>query len=675
MRTVSVNVQLDYLQRLTKVRKPVIAVAELIWNALDADATRVRVSFIANLLGGLSEIRVVDNGKGIPPALAAQSFENLGGSWKKSQARSKSGRMHHGRAGKGRFRAFSLGAAVEWKTVFGDNPDERVEYSVRGSLERLKEFVISDGKASESPPGTEVIIENIEGEKRSLRGQAAVQAVAEEFAIYLRQYKDVQIVYDGVIVDPTALEKNREEYLLGPIAIEELPTSGAQLLIIEWKMETDRAIFLCDEDGFTLDRAPVNVQAPGFQFSAYLRDPRIRDLERRGLLELGDLNPHIAPLLEAARAKIKEHFRGRLAALSSELVAEWKKQDVYPYRDAPKTKLDEAKRQVFDVVALNVHNYLPEFRASDLKNQKLSLYLLKQAIEENPASVQKILAGVLDLPIEKQDELAALLDRTSLAGIITASRLVTDRLDFIRGLEALIFDPTTKKLLLERRQLHRILEGHTWLFGEEFNLTVSDQSLSEVLLKHLEKLGRTADNVDPVKREDGTDGIVDLMLSRSIPQNRPEEQEHLVVELKRPSKKIDGGVIAQIQSYAVAVARDERFRDTTTRWIFWAISNEVTDEARFMAQQSNRPSGLIVDNDNPRFQVWIKSWGQLIADAKARLKVMQKALEYEATEESALAYLRQLHADHLPGFVRSKAEKSNLKLERTEPITKSRKPA
>jgi hypothetical protein len=165
------------------------------------------------------------------------------------------------------------------------------------------------------------------------------------------------------------------------------------------------------------------------------------------------------------------------------------------------------------------------------------------------------------------------------------------------------------------------------------------------------------------------------MLSRSIPQSRPEEHEHLVVELKRPSKRIDGGVIAQIQSYAVAVARDERFRDTATRWIFWAVSNEVTDEARLMAQQSNRPSGLIVDNESPRFQVWIKSWGQLITDAKARLKVIQKALEYEATEESALAYLRELHADHIPELAKPKVEKANLTLERTERKPRRRKPA
>src|SRR5207302_281427 len=105
---------------------------------------------------------------------------------------------------------------------------------------------------------------------------------------------------------------------------------------------------------------------------------------------------------------------------------------------------------------------------------------------------------------------------------------------FLKGLEYLVFDPESKQVLLERSQLHRILEHHTWLFGEEFNLTVSDQSLTEVLRKHLALLRKEPSDSAPVLREDGSTGIVDLMLSRQVPQTRREEREHLVVELKRP---------------------------------------------------------------------------------------------------------------------------------------------
>jgi hypothetical protein len=89
------------LERQVSVPKPILAVAELIWNALDADATTVRVEFNHNRMGGLQSIIVVDNGHGISCADAIPTFENLGGSWKKGLTKSKvKHRIMHGKAGK-----------------------------------------------------------------------------------------------------------------------------------------------------------------------------------------------------------------------------------------------------------------------------------------------------------------------------------------------------------------------------------------------------------------------------------------------------------------------------------------------------------------------------------------------------------------------------------------------
>jgi hypothetical protein len=138
---------------------------------------------------------------------------------------------------------------------------------------------------------------------------------------------------------------------------------------------------------------------------------------------------------------------------------------------------------------------------------------------------------------------------------------VADRLKFIHGLEALLFDVDSKKLLKERSQLHRMVaENNTWIFGEEFNLTVDDQSLTEVLRKHRKLIGDNVVIDQPVRRIDGKVGIIDLMLSRMVPQNHSDEREHLVVELKRPSVKVGADEITQVKKYAFTVADDERFR-------------------------------------------------------------------------------------------------------------------
>ena len=110
-----IQVQDDHLARLTYARKPIHAVAELIWNAIDADADNVSVSLRPGALGGIDAVEVADDGHGIPYADAEALFSGLGGSWKQGGHRSRQKkRILHGKEGRGRFRAFALGRVVDW---------------------------------------------------------------------------------------------------------------------------------------------------------------------------------------------------------------------------------------------------------------------------------------------------------------------------------------------------------------------------------------------------------------------------------------------------------------------------------------------------------------------------------------------------------------------------------
>ena len=366
-----------------------------------------------------------------------------------------------------------------------------------------------------------------------------------------------------------------------------------------------------------------------------------------------------SPLVAAAKAGMKDHFRAREAEDAQALVREWKEQKIYPYEGEPEDPLETAERQVFDVVAVNLNAYLEDFDEGTDTNKRFTFKLVKQALKENPESLQRIFEDVLKLPKDRQDDLAELLKKTSLTAIISSAKLVADRLNFLRGLEILLFDKDSKEQLLERDQLHKILAQETWIFGENFHLTSNEDTLEEVLAKHLERLGKRADDEDepaPVEREHGKGGRVDLLLARTVPQPRADERENLVVELKRPSKKIDDTVIGQVKSYAIAVAKDERFRDTKTRWIFWVISNEMTDEARRDARQRGRAEGIVFDDSELNITVWAKTWGQLIQECKGRLQFFKKHLDYEADRESAKDYLQKAHEKYLPTAVQPAAE-------------------
>ena len=76
-----VEVQSDFVEDYAA--RPVQALAELMWNSFDADATKVEVFVRGELLRSMSDIVIRDNGTGIEFEKSPEFFQRLGGSWKR----------------------------------------------------------------------------------------------------------------------------------------------------------------------------------------------------------------------------------------------------------------------------------------------------------------------------------------------------------------------------------------------------------------------------------------------------------------------------------------------------------------------------------------------------------------------------------------------------------------
>ena len=643
-----VEVQGDHLEKLTHAR-PILALAEMIWNSLDADATSVNVETISDDMG-MQSVTVRDNGHGIPPGDVPHLFGRLGGSWKANGARSKTkSRMLHGREGRGRFKALALGRVVDWFVVSGDD-ERRQQYTITIIKDNLIDVRVSDpSDHNGDQTGVEVRVTELHHNFLSLERENAAQELSEIFALYLSDYSDVTISLNSKNLDPSTAIASQQRFNLSPLE-EEGTTYDIDLDLIEWNTSTDRVVYLCSEDGFPFHRRQPRFHTHGFQFSAYLRSKYISKLHEEGVLDLAEMEPTLQNVYDEAQDRIKAYFKGREAETARSEIEQWKAERVYPYLDEPQSTVEQAERQVFDIVALNVNRLLPEFSESGRKTKAFQLRMLRQAIGSGSEELQLILNEVLDLPEQKQKELAKLLEEASLANVISASRLVADRLKFLNGLEALLFDPEHKSRLKERSQLHRIIaDNNTWLFGEEFNLTVDDQSLTEVLRKHRNLIGKDTQIDHPVLRLDGTRGIVDLMLSRAVPQSRPDEREHLVVELKRPTVKIGSKEISQVKQYAFAIAEDERFESLATRWTFWVISNAFGPTGKHEARQSDRPFGQVYKTEN--IVIWCKTWAEVLEAAKSRMRFFGDSLEANIDKESSLRFLKETYNMYLSGEV------------------------
>ena len=341
-----------------------------------------------------------------------------------------------------------------------------------------------------------------------------------------------------------------------------------------------------------------------------------------------------------------DYFRRHAAQDVRDDVLTWKAQGVYPFSEEPRNPVEHVERQVFDIVAVNIARYLPEFEESGSSSKAFHLRMVRQAIEKSPQELQVILSDVLALPKDKQQELAELLRDVSLSAIIGSARVVADRLLFLCGLEAILFDDVPRKRLKERSQLHRIVAQNPWLFGDEFALSVDDQSLTEVLRKHKKLLDEDAVIDAPVRHVSQERGIVDLMLSKAVRRHRANSLTHLVVELKAPTVKLDRKEVFQIEGYAASVMSDARFRNVEVQWKFWAVGDDLGDFAKFRV---GRGDGVILDQDN--CTVVLKTWAQIIDENRARLQFFQEKLAYEPARHEALGHLQAVHGKHLVGVL------------------------
>lgn len=654
-----VQVERDHLTKLANA-KPIQALAELIWNSLDADATRVDVE-IENDDIAMRSVTVRDNGHGIPHDEVGNLFGNLGGSWKRNGSLSKKkNRILHGKEGKGRLKALAIGRSAEWNVRYYEG-GKLFGYRISLLKDDLVDVRVTEPVEVDKAlrAGVDVTISELDRTYRSLEPANSVQSLSEVFALYLTDYKDVSIFVEHEKLDPSAAIEDRTVFDLDPIIDESGVSHPVRVDLIEWKSASDRWFFLCGPHGFPFHRSTPRFHTAGHKFSAYVKSSYIEALQERGELDFSEMNEGVLDIQDAAAELIKEFFNNKDAEAAQTEIDQWKEEEVYPFHADPQTSVEAAERKVFEIVALNVNKHLPDFKVQSSKSRAFQLRMLRQAIERGPDELQHILTEVLELPPQTQREMSKLLEEADLANVISASRLVSDRLKFVHGLEELIFGEQSKKLLKERSQLHRMIaENNTWIFGEEFNLTVDDQSLTEVLRKHQRLIGKETVIDRSVKRIDGRVGIVDLMLSRSVPLSRAEEREHLVVELKRPSCTIGKEEIGQVEDYAFAIAEDERFRSVKTRWIFWVVSNDLDAHAKRRARQKDNPPGRVYLSEDESIEIWVKSWSEVFQSCKARMHFVQETLKANVDKDSALKYLKKTYDKYLVGVAEEHSEEA-----------------
>ena len=638
----------DHLQKVASTRDYVKALAEFVWNALDADATEVSVDLIRNALGGLESFLIRDNGTGISRKRAEHDFESLGKSWKLHTSRTPVlSHAVHGKEGQGRLRFFSLARRACWNSVYKEGKGRR-RLTIEINADRLDRSNVSDPEPapSDAETGTVVELAPLKDTFDWLTSEDARAEFNAIFAPYVLQYPGTVIIYDSHPVDPVKTIDRAQEFRTQPIICPNRVVRDMSLRVIEWKARIgNRKIYFGGESGVVLGSQVANITAPGFDFSVYAYSPFFQEIANANLLEIDGLtDPDFAHILEYIRETVGDYFRTRQAERSSELIQDLKEAGIYPYEGDPKDEVERRERQVFDIATHAVSSYSRDFKKADNPLKKITLGLLREAVSHNPESLSRILRAVFNLPRIRQDEFSNLLAKTELANIISASSLIANRVVAIKVLREIVFEPAHRRTIKERGELDVLIRDNTWIFGESFHFTMSEAGLTKVMNCVSDELALKRSK-GKARKLDGTIGRVDSFMGRVVPHADRQHREFLLVELKRPSLVVGRREVDQLEDYVNAILSQPDFINTSTFWNFYLITGEYDDVVKERVTQKERPVGLYLDK--PNYKVWVKTWAELIRDCESRLDFVQEKLQIEVSVEEIAERIAQLKASIL----------------------------
>lgn len=640
----------DHVARLAHERDPVRAIIELIWNAVDAEATTVAVTITRNSMDAIVQVCVEDDGHGISSDEVATTFGRIGGSWKSLSEKSKNGKRYlHGKLGEGRLRAFALGSRVSWISISDNVIGQREQITITGSRSNRDRFFWDATSSAATSTSTVVTVHNDEQRPLSaLEADDVLPTLRSHFAPLLLNDQSLTITYDGSALDPSQEVVNDTTL---PLLFGD---NEAILRIIEWRTGKHRAVsFGPDVDHFPYETSGTPFENQ-FAYSAYVTWDKL-GADELSALGLGDMAPNpVGELWTVTREAIRDHFNARRREQRREQVEHWKETGVYPYKSEPANETERAERAVFDMVSGTLVPHISKTK----KQAQLTLELLRDAIRHDPGKLTTILHEVVALNEADRDTLTKLLSETTLSAIIRSANVVASRHKFLVALEHLLFDPEDSGKVRERDHLHKVLERELWVFGESYHLMSTERSLTELLRNHLKLDGLPTKDVDPVRRWDGRTGRTDLHLAA---KNKEHDRiRHLVVELKAPDITASRKELDQVEDYANAILSTAAFTGDRTSWDLILVVTDYDDLVRRRIKGDDFELGLFIEpqkeQGRPLVRAYVRRWRDVIDENKRRLEFMTNVLEHDPSITEGLQYVRSQYEDLLPEELRTDVE-------------------
>jgi hypothetical protein len=622
---------------------PAQALEQLVANALDAAAESIDITIKANDLGGVYEVVIADDGLGIAPHEIERAFGTVG----EHHVPTRVERDVIGSKGIGRFAAFALSYASTWTTVADDDEGGRWRQSWRIS-ESPNDFDVETAPATGEATGTTVTLHlrDHDGVRRLFSGVRNVHRILfNAFAGYLLRYPAVVIRVDEEPLNLAAFIESEH--------IEEIPEGPSPAATLRHIMlgpqvdQEDPNTIVFAAAGNAIKRRPVGEPAvEGKKYLALVDSPYLQELTNTAKSDLADFDPGFLNLEREAISRAKTYVTAMRGDRDQAFLARARANPAYPFKEPPQDVIAEASRGVYDRIIVELDR---EFGIGAVTPKQLQLVLGLTSQLLRSEDLADVLTNVLGLRGEEVSRFAEILRRTTLSSVIALTELVVNRLGFLRELEELVYGKPAAHVL-ERRHLQKVVEAHTWIFGEKYHLMGADSRLSTILAGFSDN--SAGDDPDaPVGVDPSLRDVPDFYFARSQWNEGAKFTQHLVVEIKRPSVKVTTRHIdRQLERYASEIVSNAVFgqREGSHRFTFYIVSADIAENVRTLRYQKDEEPGLINRPPLPHpTEVWALRWSDLIDRRREELAFLEKQVELSGDAED-LEYLRRTMGQYLP---------------------------
>jgi len=630
---------------LTKYRNTFYALKELVNNSIQAKSTEIRIdidySSKNEIDSYIKSIAIRDNGHGV----SISDFENkileIG-----TTAKS-------GGQGVGRFGSLQIGKTITIETVSFDKAltkFTKVQFTfdvddLKSDVFHNIDFVIEEEELDGTQnPYYQVTIGNLYTNSQvdiPRKNRLSVEFKKEAFRHALFQHYPIEIFNEKLafIVNMKKLEK--KEFLLSDpkhISRQYIATTGKEFSIklffynvtlndnnVKVFLQTENAgiktvsqEFIYSSDYHTPDLGTwfIYLDSPMFTTDLF----RNLDLENLGYEEWKNLKEFIKDVVNEFFKENNSKFEKFINKLKTD--------------NSTKGILEGISSpthfNVFNKVAYLLENDYHLLEKED-KTRFVIYPLVNTAIKDG--RIRQIIQEAINLKPETKEKFYGLLQKTDLENVVHFSSSVAEKLEFLNFLHDITYGKVSE-VLKERSQLHKIIEGQLWLFGENYNETPtlwSDRKigniLNEIREKHMTYVPtKEEDNLIDIK---GMDDITDLFFfNEKILDNN--SKEIMIVELKAPNCAISQKELNQIDKYAYTIEQHAALGSENIKYKLILISSRLAGFAKSKLESAREKYGSSFTYDikskTKNIEVLVLSWSELIEINKRKLKYMSKML-------------------------------------------------